>query len=284
MNALAKPYDVSTIRKDFAILGREVYGKKLVYLDNPGSVADNWREYFDQLQHAPATDGQEATRDQAHAPVVESFAQRARANAFLQRAAEPDLAALQTRLQDRVTESLGLTTDVETARGVQLHALRRGAGAPPERQLELVDERLRRAHVSGAAGHEYLPRTVTVLPDAPGGGPDAPAFAPGPGIVVESASRGYPELRATVSVIAPGDLVLQQFWFPGWRVEVDGVERPARAEADRGRIVVALTPGDREVVARFGPTPLRRAALVASGLSLCALFLIAARAPARKGS
>ena len=57
----------------------------------PGSVPDNWREYFDQLQHAPATDGQESTRDQAHAPIVESFAQRAKANAFVQRAAEPDL-------------------------------------------------------------------------------------------------------------------------------------------------------------------------------------------------
>ena len=38
MNALAKPYDVSAIRKDFAILGREVYGKKLVYLDNAASA------------------------------------------------------------------------------------------------------------------------------------------------------------------------------------------------------------------------------------------------------
>ncbi len=61
------------------------------YLDNPGSVPDNWRAYFDPLQHAPATDGQESTRDQAHAPIVESFAQRAKANAFVQRAAEPDL-------------------------------------------------------------------------------------------------------------------------------------------------------------------------------------------------
>ena len=61
------------------------------YLDNPGSVPDNWRNYFDQLQHTPAVDGQESTRDQAHAPVIESFAQRARANAFLPRTAESDL-------------------------------------------------------------------------------------------------------------------------------------------------------------------------------------------------
>jgi len=61
------------------------------YLDNPGSVPDNWRNYFDQLQHTPAVDGQESTRDQAHAPVIESFAQRARANAFLPRATETNL-------------------------------------------------------------------------------------------------------------------------------------------------------------------------------------------------
>lgn len=61
------------------------------YLDNPSSVSEQWREYFDQLQHLPATDGREITRDQAHAPVVQSFAQRAKANAFVARAQEPDL-------------------------------------------------------------------------------------------------------------------------------------------------------------------------------------------------
>ncbi|MCB5363914.1 2-oxoglutarate dehydrogenase E1 component [Pusillimonas sp. CC-YST705] len=55
------------------------------YLENPGSIPERWRDYFDQLQHQPATDGQETTRDQAHAPIIESFAQRARANAFVAR-------------------------------------------------------------------------------------------------------------------------------------------------------------------------------------------------------
>ena len=27
------------------------------YLDNPGSVPDNWRSYFDALQNVPAADG-----------------------------------------------------------------------------------------------------------------------------------------------------------------------------------------------------------------------------------
>ena len=47
------------------------------YLDNPGSVADHWREYFDQLQHVPAPDGSNAI-DVSHAPIVTSFAQRSR--------------------------------------------------------------------------------------------------------------------------------------------------------------------------------------------------------------
>jgi 2-oxoglutarate dehydrogenase E1 component len=61
------------------------------YLDNPGSVPDNWRDYFDALQHVPAVDGSDA-RDVAHAPVIESFAQRAKANAFQNRASSADLA------------------------------------------------------------------------------------------------------------------------------------------------------------------------------------------------
>jgi len=61
------------------------------YLDNPGAVPENWRSYFDQLQILPATDGSDASKDIAHAPIVESFAQRAKANAFLPRVAERDL-------------------------------------------------------------------------------------------------------------------------------------------------------------------------------------------------
>ncbi len=61
------------------------------YLDNPGSVPDNWRAYFDALQNVPASDGT-SSRDVAHAPVVESFAQRAKANAFGNKASSSDLA------------------------------------------------------------------------------------------------------------------------------------------------------------------------------------------------
>lgn len=61
------------------------------YLDNPGSVPDNWRSYFDALQNVPAVDGSNSP-DVAHAPVIESFAQRAKANAFGNKASGADLA------------------------------------------------------------------------------------------------------------------------------------------------------------------------------------------------
>ena len=61
------------------------------YLDNPGSVPESWRAYFDALQNVPANDGSQS-RDVAHAPVIESFAQRAKANAFGNRASIDDLA------------------------------------------------------------------------------------------------------------------------------------------------------------------------------------------------
>jgi len=48
------------------------------YLDNPGSVPDNWRSYFDAMQHVPAVDGS-AKPDVAHASVIASFAERAKA-------------------------------------------------------------------------------------------------------------------------------------------------------------------------------------------------------------
>ncbi len=61
------------------------------YLDNPGSVPENWRTYFDQLQLQPAPGGREGQRDQRHAPIVQSFADRARANGFAPRVGEADL-------------------------------------------------------------------------------------------------------------------------------------------------------------------------------------------------
>src|SRR4249919_1790097 len=44
------------------------------YLVHPGSVPEEWRDYFDRLQQVPGS----SAKDVAHAPVVESFVQRAK--------------------------------------------------------------------------------------------------------------------------------------------------------------------------------------------------------------
>src|SRR5688572_14339827 len=48
------------------------------YLVNPGAIPEEWRDYFDRLQVLPGN----AAKDVAHAPVVESFVQRAKRGEF----------------------------------------------------------------------------------------------------------------------------------------------------------------------------------------------------------
>ena len=58
------------------------------YLANPGSVPDNWREYFDALQNVPAVDGSNA-KDVPHLPVVNAFAERAKQGGTTRGASPP---------------------------------------------------------------------------------------------------------------------------------------------------------------------------------------------------
>ncbi len=58
------------------------------YLANPGAVPEQWREYFDAMQLVPGTGG-ETAKDVAHAPVVQSFVQRAKAGALRAAASGP---------------------------------------------------------------------------------------------------------------------------------------------------------------------------------------------------
>ncbi|WP_028356963.1 2-oxoglutarate dehydrogenase E1 component [Brackiella oedipodis] len=48
------------------------------YLTDPENVSPEWQEYFDKLQHLPATDGNVSTRDYRHTSIVRSFAERAK--------------------------------------------------------------------------------------------------------------------------------------------------------------------------------------------------------------
>ena len=62
------------------------------YLNNPGSVPEQWRQYFDTMQMVPAADGDPQSRDVAHAPIVQSFAERAKAGTLQPRVMGGDAA------------------------------------------------------------------------------------------------------------------------------------------------------------------------------------------------
>lgn len=79
------------------------------YLQNPEAVAPEWRRYFDQMQQLPGA------RDVAHAPIVESFVQRARTGA-------PRVAALPARLDRKQVSVLQLVAEYRF-RGVFLAQL-----------------------------------------------------------------------------------------------------------------------------------------------------------------
>ncbi len=59
------------------------------YLDNPGSVSEKWRAYFDAMQNMPGSNSADA-RDIAHSPVQASFAERARLGPIHRIVANPD--------------------------------------------------------------------------------------------------------------------------------------------------------------------------------------------------
>ena len=73
------------------------------YLANPGSVPDSWRDYFDALQHVPATDGSSA-KDVAHLPVINAFAERAKSGGtrVVQASSDPEMGRKRTAAQQLI--------------------------------------------------------------------------------------------------------------------------------------------------------------------------------------
>ena len=70
----------------------ELYEK---YLANPQSIPEEWRDYFDRMQDLPGA----ANKDVAHAPVVESFVQRAKRGEFAAARTLPSEPVTPERLQ-----------------------------------------------------------------------------------------------------------------------------------------------------------------------------------------
>ncbi len=67
----------------YLFAGNAPYVEELyeAYLDNPASVPENWRLYFNSMQNVPAVDGSHRS-DVRHAPIVAAYAERARHSPF----------------------------------------------------------------------------------------------------------------------------------------------------------------------------------------------------------
>ena len=102
-----------------------------------------------------------------------------------------------------------------------------------------------------------------------------------PGEEVRFVSFRPDRVELEVRAEAPGWLVLSEIHDPGWRVRVDGAERPA-LRADHVLRAVEVGPGDRRVVFTYEPASFRVGAFL-SLLALAGYGVVALRARRRGG-
>ncbi|MCL4368656.1 MAG: YfhO family protein [Actinobacteria bacterium] len=94
---------------------------------------------------------------------------------------------------------------------------------------------------------EFDPKRVALLEEG-----DALAGSGSAGEVRDIRRPSVNQVIVDVNATAPGYLVLAEVWYPGWRVYVDGVERPLR-RTDYIFRSVRVEPGQHEVRFAFQP-------------------------------
>jgi hypothetical protein len=131
---------------------------------------------------------------------------------------------------------------------------------------------------------EYLPRYVQEMPDPNAlaamyetGGPVVrldPALLPA-GATVELAEYGLTSARLLIRSPQPFRAVYRAFYFPGWRVTINGRNVPIVITAPHGLISFDVPAGQAAVQVWFGTTPLRLGSAFLSGASLLMVLWLA---------
>jgi hypothetical protein len=120
---------------------------------------------------------------------------------------------------------------------------------------------------------DYLPIYAPLPPRDPAGGDVG--ITSGEGTYSRLAKRtNFQEYSVDIST--PQAIVeLQTFYFPGWRVYLDGQEMPVDPKRDPllGRMQIDVPSGRHTITARFGNTPIRTLGNVLSFISLVAIIL-----------
>ncbi|MEW5987543.1 MAG: 6-pyruvoyl-tetrahydropterin synthase-related protein [Chloroflexota bacterium] len=120
---------------------------------------------------------------------------------------------------------------------------------------------------------EVLPRWVGALPPENGlitqytaGAPVNRLLLPAGGQILAWEGRPAHD-RYSLELAAPATAVYQSFYFPGWRVRLDGRPLPIRITHPEGLISFELPAGQHTLEVSFGRTPIRITTLVVSGLA-----------------
>ena len=137
---------------------------------------------------------------------------------------------------------------------------------------------------------EYLPASATWIPEAPlfAGADEGTGLHEKldqetlpPDALLEASGNPW---RAVLelSLAQPQTLILHTYWFSGWRATIDGDDVPVEPD-ERGLLSIDVPAGERQVVVRWGRTPLRA---LADGLSVVSAVILlgAALWPDRKSA
>ena len=140
----------------------------------------------------------------------------------------------------------------------------------PHRVLTI--EAIRNRGVTGTASHDFLPRGVEQLP---GRQPPAAEVVGGAARIVDGGwgSPTYPTVWAEIEAESEARVALGQFWFPGWRAQLDSEPVEVTAEPRRGRLLITVPPGRHRLEAHFGASSL---VWIGYGVSLLGWFVVVA--------
>ena len=131
---------------------------------------------------------------------------------------------------------------------------------------------------STVVSDEYLPRLVPKAPAAPQGGELVELLPEGATLQGWWPYRtGY---RLALQAYTDTELVLHQFWWPGWRVRGDARVKLQPTSDGLIKLIIPAA-GHYELTVALGPTPLHTAATVVTLLTLLLVYPIMRRASRR---
>jgi hypothetical protein len=148
------------------------------------------------------------------------------------------------------------------------------AGALIPIGLAITTADLRAAGERATSSDDFLPRGVAQKPAHP---PAQPIVARS-GEIRKLTRPGINHYEAEVGMTAPGEVELEQFWFPGWVALVDGRDAKVFPSGPRAVTACQVPAGDHRVEFRYTGMPQRRDGFVISAVSgvLAALSIFGA--------